>query len=73
MPRPSRVKKKAGVEILNKNRFSVFVAPSDKVGRAILEGWIEHFAAHGVLAVIAFTDKGFAVYRDGMENPFDEV
>jgi hypothetical protein len=62
-----------GVIIIEGNRFSEFVHPSDDTGLAELRKWVEWFSADGIDSTLVFTDKGYAVYRDGMEQPFDEI
>lgn len=62
-----------GVAITERNRFSNFVRSHERSGMKALEGWVEWFKERGVTAVIGRTARGYAVYRNGLEElPEDE-
>jgi hypothetical protein len=60
------------VEITERNRFSEFVHPKDDDGRIDLLRWLKWFEECGINAAMVFTDKGIAVYRDGLKDIFDD-
>jgi hypothetical protein len=62
-----------GIPITEANRFSEYVHPQDIEGVRDLNAWMTSFHLDGVAAVLVFTDKGYAVYREGMEEPFDDI
>lgn len=62
-----------GIQIVEKNRFSAYVKPRDKEGMAALTRWLGWFAKNDIKSVIVLTDKGFALYREGMIDFFDDV
>lgn len=53
-----------GIAIIEANRFSKFVRTKDE-----LMDWFIHFGKHGIRSVIVCTDRGYALYRDGLEQP----
>jgi hypothetical protein len=61
-----------GIAIHNRNRFSCYVKESDTKGLATLDHWVEWFTSKGIACVIAETDKGFAVYRLGLQDDDEE-
>jgi hypothetical protein len=62
-----------GIQIVDKNRFSAFVKPRDKEGMAALASWLDWFKRNQISSVIVLTDKGFALYREGMIDIFEDV
>lgn len=61
-----------GIPINERNRFTCFVKTSDLKGWDILERWEQWFTSQGIACAIAETDKGFAVYRLGLQDDDEE-
>lgn len=61
-----------GVPIIERNRFSHYVKPSDQTGLGVLASWLEWFRRDTIPATIVLTDKGYALYRTGMGDGFDD-
>jgi hypothetical protein len=59
-----------GVRIHEPNRFSVFVRPDDAQGLDTLSRWLGWFQQRGIACVIVETDRGIALYRDGLDETF---
>jgi hypothetical protein len=55
-----------GVAIIESNRFSQYVEPSDVAGLEDLRSWVRWFDASGIPSTLLLTDKGYAVYREGL-------
>lgn len=62
-----------GILIVERNRFSTYVHPKDYAGLAELRTWLDWFVKDNIRATIIFTDKGYALYREGMVDMFDDL
>jgi phosphopantetheinyl transferase (holo-ACP synthase) len=62
-----------GIDIIEVNRFSEYIKPKDKDGMTALTRWQEWFKSRNIQSVISLTDKGFALYREGMIDITDEI
>ncbi len=60
------------VTITEENRFSTFVKSRYSSEYRMLEKWQRWFADRSILATIAYTKSGYALYREGLvEVPMD--
>lgn len=50
------------------NRFSRFIRLHDQAGLKDLAVWQEWFKSRGIASVVVITDKGYALYREGMAD-----
>lgn len=61
-----------GIAIHERNRFSCFVKESDTKGLEILKEWEAWFKKTGCPCALVETDRGFAVYRPGLQDDDDD-
>jgi hypothetical protein len=60
------------VQLIEENRFTVFVQNRESQDFQILERWAEWFGARGIQARILWSSKGFALYREGLIDVSEE-